>query len=50
MLSINIFQLYSYHDQNNWKHNLIPFEISGIDSDSVVDLILYTNHYTLIKK
>ena len=27
-LSINIFELYLYQDQNKWKHKLIPIEIN----------------------
>ena len=30
-LSINIFELNFYQDQNKWKHNLIPIEISEND-------------------
>ena len=48
--SINIFELYFYHDKNKWKHNLVPIEISKNDSDRVVDLLLYKNHYVLNKK
>ena len=44
-LSINIFELNFYQDGNNWKHNLIPIEISKNDeSDRVVDLLIYKNH------
>ena len=46
----NIFELYCYQDQNIWKHKLIPIEVSKNDSDSVVDLLIYKNHYVLIKK
>ena len=49
-LSINIFEFRFHHDQDKWKHNLIPIEISKIESDRVVDLLTYKNHYTLIKK
>ena len=50
-LSINIFELNFYQDQNKWKHNLIPFEICKNDeSDRVVDLLIYRQNYTLIKK
>ena len=50
ILSINIFELNFYQDKDKWKHNLIPIEISKIDSDRVVDLLMYKNHYVLIKK
>ena len=49
-LSANIFDLIFYQDQNKWKHNLI-IETSKIDeSDRVVDLSIYKNHYELKKK
>ena len=49
-LSVNIFELNFYQDKNKWKHNLIPIEISKNESDRVVDLLIYKNHYALIKK
>ena len=49
-LSVNIFELNFYQDQNQWKHKLIPIEVSKNDSDRVVDLAIYKNHYVLIKK
>ena len=49
-LSVNIFELVFYQDQNQWKHKLIPIEISKNDSDRVIDLAIYKNHYVLIKK
>ena len=49
-LSGNIFELNFYQDQNQWKHKLIPIEISKNDSDRVIDLAIYKNHYVLIKK
>ena len=49
-LSVNIFELNFYQDQNQWKHKLIPVEISKNDSDRVIDLAIYKNHYVLIKK
>ena len=49
-LSINIFELNFHQDKNKWKHNLIPIEISKNESDRVVDLLKYKNHYALIKK
>ena len=45
-LSINIYEL--GFDQN--KHKLIPIEISKNESDKVIDLLIYKNHYVLIKK
>ena len=49
-LSINIFELNFYQDQNKWKHKLIPIEFSENESYRVVDLIIYKNRYALIKK
>ena len=50
ILSIDIFELNFYQDKNKWKHNLIPIEISKNDSDRVIDLLIYKNHYALIEK
>ena len=49
-LSINIFELKFYQDQNKWKHKLILIEVSKNDSDRVIDLAIYKDHYVLIKK
>ena len=49
-LSVNIFELAFYQDQSQWKHKLIPIEISKNNSDRVIDLAIYKNHYVLIKK
>ena len=49
-LSINIFELNFYQDQNKWKYNLIPTEVSKIESDRVIDLLIHWNHYALNKK
>ena len=49
-LSINMFELSFYQDQNQWKHKLIPNEVSKNHSDRVIDLAIYKNHYALIKK
>ena len=50
-LSINIFKLNFYQDQNKEKHNLIPIEMSKNDeSKRVVDLIIYKNQNVLNKK
>ena len=43
-------ELNFYHDQIKWRHILIPIEVSKNDSDRVIDLMLYKNHYALIKK
>ena len=40
-LSVNIFELYFYQDQNKWKHKLIPIQISKNDSDKVINLLVY---------
>ena len=49
-LSVNIFELVFYQDQNQWKHKLITIEINKNSSDRVIDLAIYKNHYVLIKK
>ena len=49
-LSVNIYEINFYQDGDKWKHNLIPIEISKIGSDKVIDLLIYKNHYALIKK
>ena len=49
-LSVNIFELVFYQGQNQWKHKLLPIEISKNNSDRVIDLAIYKNHYILIKK
>ena len=45
-LSINIYEL----NFEQGKHKLIPIEISKNESDKIVDLLIYKNHYFLIKK
>ena len=49
-LSIKIFELNFYQDQKKWRHNSIPVEISKNNSDRVIDLTIYENHYFLIYK
>ena len=44
-LSINIFELNFYQDQNKWRHKLVPIEVSENDSNKVVNLIIYKNQY-----
>ena len=36
-LSINIFELNFYQDQHEWRHIIIPIEISKNDSDRAID-------------
>ena len=43
-LSVNIFELSFYQDQNQWKHKLIPIEVSKNYLDRVIDLAIYKNH------
>ena len=39
-----------YPDQNKGKQNLIPIEMSkNYESNKVVELLIYKNHYTLNK-
>ena len=49
-LLINIYELKFYQHGDKWKHKLIPIEISKNESDKVIDLLTYKNHYALIKK
>ena len=49
-LSVNIYELNFYQDGAKWKHNLIPIEIRKNGSDKIVELLIYKNHYALIKK
>ena len=49
-LSINIFEINFYRDQNKWKQKLIPIEINKNETDRVIDLLIYNNHYVFIKK
>ena len=49
-LSVIIYELKFYQDGDQWKHNIIPVEISKNESDTTIDLLFYKNHYALIKK
>ena len=49
-LAINIFELQFYQEGEKWKHKLIPIEVSENNSETVIDLVIYKNHYALIKK
>ena len=49
-LSVNIFEINFYQDQNKWNHIIITIEISKKISDRVIDLAIYRNHYILNKK
>ena len=49
-LSINIFELIFYRQGNVEKHKLVPVEISKNNNDNCIDLMIYKNHYVLIKK
>ena len=48
-LSILIYHLNFYQDGDQWKHKLILIEISKKESDKVIDLLIYMNHYALNK-
>ena len=48
-LSVHIIEINFYQDQNNWKHKLIPIGISKNESYKFIDLLIYKNHYALIK-
>ena len=47
---MKIFEKNFYQDQNKWKPNLISFEISINESDKVIDIPIYNNHYAPIEK
>ena len=47
--SINKMESKLYQDQNKEKHKVIPFEFSKIELGRVEDLMIYKNHYALIK-
>ena len=49
-LSICTFEFIVCQDQNERKHKLVPAEISKNNSDKVIDLLIYKNHYVLIRK
>ena len=49
ILSINIFELNFYQDENNWKHFLFPIAFSKNESVRVVDLLIYKNLYAPTK-
>ena len=49
-LSVDIYEINFYQDDDKWKHNLLPTEISKNGSDNVIDLLIYKNHYALKKK
>ena len=49
-LSVNLFEINFYQDQNKWKYKIIPIEISKNNTDRIIDLAIYKNHYVLIKK
>ena len=44
-LSNSVFQITFYQVGDKWKHNFIPIEISKNESDRLVDLIKYKNHF-----
>ena len=33
---------------NKWRHKLIPIEVGKKESDKLIDLAIYKNHYVLI--
>ena len=49
-LSVSIFEINFYQDQNKWRYKLIPIEISKNNPDRVIELGIYKNHYILIEK
>ena len=49
-LSVNIFELKFYQNQNTLRQKLVHFEVSKIESDRVIDLLIYKNHHALLEK
>ena len=49
-LSVNIYEINFYQDGDKWKYKLFHIEIGKNESDNVIDLLIYKNHYALIKK
>ena len=49
-LSINKFELNFYQDMKKWRHKLVPIEVNKNDSDRVLDLAVYRDHYVPNKK
>ena len=49
-LYISIFELKFYQYKDKWKHDLILIEVNKNESDRVVDLLIYINHYALNEK
>ena len=44
------YKIVFYQDQTKWRHKLLPVEVSDNNSDRVIGLAIYENHYILIKK
>ena len=49
-LSVKIYELNFYQDGDKWKHKLIPIKLSKIESDKVIDFLIYKIHQALIEK
>ena len=49
-LSANMYEINFYEDEDKRQHSLIPIKISKNESDRVVDLLIFKNHYALNKK
>ena len=50
IFSFNKFELSFYQDENTVKQKFLTFEVVKIDSDKVVDLLIYEKNYVLIQK
>ena len=48
-LSLNIFELGFFQDQNEWRQKLGPCEISKNESDKDINLLIYKSHYVLFE-
>ena len=49
ILAFKKFELQFHQKGINWKQKLIPLEVCGTNSETVIDLMIYKNHYDLIK-
>ena len=49
-LSVNIFNMNFYQNENFRKQKIVPIEVGEKNSDRIVDLLIYRNHHVVVKK
>ena len=49
-LSINVLEINFHQDHSKRRHKIIPIEVIKNETDRVIDLIIYKNHFVRIKK